>query len=151
MSHSGYDWMGILELAQSVDFLRSWQIGIATTMATYAIGGWKKIPSAKQAAQAVKIVADAEKNGVACKRLGLVARMPGLRTWRSREGDMDQTSARYPQIPRPGAIEDTQAPEETRAPAAPESPSHETASTVPPTPMTPTPPARPASAVPRRR
>jgi hypothetical protein len=63
MSHSGNDWMGILELAQRVDFLRVWQMGIATTMATYAIGGWKKIPSAKQAAQAVKIVADAEKNG----------------------------------------------------------------------------------------
>ena len=36
--------------------LAFWQTGIANTLAGYAAGGWKKMPSPRQANQAVKIL-----------------------------------------------------------------------------------------------
>ena len=44
--------------------LASWQLGIATTLASYAAMSWSKVPSAKQAKQGVRIIAAAEGDGV---------------------------------------------------------------------------------------
>jgi AIPR protein/Abortive infection phage resistance protein N-terminal domain len=57
------DWVYISGRGARSGSLQPWQCGIATTLASYAAGGWTKIPSHKQANQGVKILAQAEREG----------------------------------------------------------------------------------------
>ena len=50
------EWRKLSDWGQESGQLKEWQYGIALTLSGYAAGGWKKIPSAKQARQAVKIL-----------------------------------------------------------------------------------------------
>jgi hypothetical protein len=58
------EWIEISGWGSQTGNLKDWQIGIATTLASYAAGGWSKVPSRKQAVHAVEIlrVARAERN-----------------------------------------------------------------------------------------
>jgi hypothetical protein len=53
-------WIRIAGWGAQTGMLREWQAGIATTLAGYAAGGWAKVPSKKQALQAVEILRIAE-------------------------------------------------------------------------------------------
>lgn len=57
------DWVHISGWGARSGALQPWQCGIATTLGSYAAGGWIKIPSHKQANQGVKIIATAEREG----------------------------------------------------------------------------------------
>lgn len=50
------EWRKISDWGQESGELKAWQFGIALTLSGYAAGGWRKIPSAKQARQGVKIL-----------------------------------------------------------------------------------------------
>ena len=50
------DWLNICRWGQRTGLLSDWQWGIANTLSGYAAGGWQKVPSAKQAFQAAKII-----------------------------------------------------------------------------------------------
>lgn len=50
------DWRAISDWGQETGNLQPWQHGIALTLSGYAAGGWKKVPSVKQARQAVKML-----------------------------------------------------------------------------------------------
>lgn len=54
------DWVHLSGWGSRTDHLAPWQIGIATTLATYAATRWSKVPSKKQAKQAVEILRVAE-------------------------------------------------------------------------------------------
>lgn len=62
MQRSADDWIYLCKWGAQSNHLKGWQIGIAGTLATYAATGWTDVPSAKQAAQAVKMLAVAEEN-----------------------------------------------------------------------------------------
>lgn len=49
-------WREISDWGQESGELKPWQHGIALTLSGYAAGGWKKVPSVKQARQAVKML-----------------------------------------------------------------------------------------------
>jgi hypothetical protein len=57
------DWVHLCGWGSKTRCLEYWQIGIATTLATYAATGWSTVPSKKQANQGVEIlrIADAER------------------------------------------------------------------------------------------
>jgi len=50
------EWIEIAGWGSQTGHLKDWQIGIATTLASYAAGGWSKVPSRKQALHAVGIL-----------------------------------------------------------------------------------------------
>ena len=54
-------WVHLTRWGSKTEHLASWQIGIATTLATYAAMNWTKVPSAKQAKQAVAMLDLAKK------------------------------------------------------------------------------------------
>lgn len=56
MQHGASDWIQLVEWGARTGELKGWQIGIATTLATYAAKGWADVPSPKQAKQAVKML-----------------------------------------------------------------------------------------------
>jgi hypothetical protein len=66
MQVSPEHWIGISGWGARSNKLKAWQIGIATTLAGYAATGWVKVPSKKQALQAVEIlrIADEEADEV---------------------------------------------------------------------------------------
>ena len=64
MQISAEQWVYISGWGARTGALKSWQCGIATTLASYSAGGWAKIPSQKQANQGVKILEEAAQNGV---------------------------------------------------------------------------------------
>jgi hypothetical protein len=55
-------WLHLVKWGADTGELEGWQIGIAGTLATYAVNGWIEVPSAKQAAQAVRILEIADHN-----------------------------------------------------------------------------------------
>ena len=56
------DWVHLTGWGARTSLLEPWQIGIATTLATYAAIGWTKVPSKKQAKQGVTMLAVAEEH-----------------------------------------------------------------------------------------
>lgn len=60
MQMSAEHWIHLTGWGSKGGHLAPWQIGIATTLATYAAMGWTKVPSAKQAKQAVAMLALAD-------------------------------------------------------------------------------------------
>lgn len=57
------EWVHISGWGARTGALASWQVGIATTLATYAASGWLKVPSRKQANQGVEILKIATDRG----------------------------------------------------------------------------------------
>jgi len=62
MQRSADDWIHLCKWGAQTELLKAWQIGIAGTLATYAARGWMDVPSAKQAAQGVKMLEIADEN-----------------------------------------------------------------------------------------
>jgi hypothetical protein len=62
MQVTAEEWIHLCSWGSRSDQLKSWQIGIATTLATYAATRWTRVPSRKQAQQGIEIlrIADAE-------------------------------------------------------------------------------------------
>ena len=56
-------WLHLIGWGSRSQELRSWQIGIATTLAGYAATSWTKVPSHKQAKQGKEILRVAERHG----------------------------------------------------------------------------------------
>lgn len=56
-------WFHLSEWGRKKKKLADWQCGIALSLAGYAQGDWEKVPSAKQARQAVRILRIAEEEG----------------------------------------------------------------------------------------
>lgn len=56
MNITATEWLKIHGWGESTGKLARWQSGIALTLSGYAVGGWSKVPSVKQARQAVKIL-----------------------------------------------------------------------------------------------
>ncbi|HEX4286565.1 MAG TPA: AIPR family protein, partial [Terracidiphilus sp.] len=56
MQVSAEAWFQVSDWGRKTGNLKAWQSGIAHTLSGYASGGWEKVPSAKQANQAVKIL-----------------------------------------------------------------------------------------------
>jgi hypothetical protein len=50
------EWIHIYGWGARTGHLEAWQLGITTTLAAYAAAGWNRVPSAKQAAQGVRII-----------------------------------------------------------------------------------------------
>jgi hypothetical protein len=63
MQISAEEWVHISGWGARSGNLQPWQCGIATTLASYAAGGWARIPSDKQANHGVKILAQADREG----------------------------------------------------------------------------------------
>jgi len=63
MQRTADDWIYLCKWGAQTGHLVGWQIGIAGTLATYAAKGWVDVPSAKQAAQAAKMLGVAESEG----------------------------------------------------------------------------------------
>lgn len=57
-------WWKITKWGQENGELSDFQCSLATTMAGYALGGWVKVPSVKQAKHAAKIVFDLQERGI---------------------------------------------------------------------------------------
>lgn len=64
MGMDGDTWWKITKWGQEKGELSDFQCSLATTMAGYALGGWVKVPSVKQAKHAAKIVLDLEEQGI---------------------------------------------------------------------------------------
>jgi hypothetical protein len=63
MQVSAEEWIRISGWGARSNQLQVWQVGIATTLAGYAATGWAKVPSKKQANQAVEMLRVAETAG----------------------------------------------------------------------------------------
>jgi len=63
MQRSADDWIHLCKWGAQTNLLKPWQIGIAGTLATYSARGWMDVPSAKQAAQGIKMLEIADENG----------------------------------------------------------------------------------------
>jgi hypothetical protein len=63
MQISAGEWIHICGWGARSDALQPWQVGIATTLASYAAVGWTTVPSRKQALQAVEILRIADEGG----------------------------------------------------------------------------------------
>jgi hypothetical protein len=61
---SAETWFKIAAWGRKKKKLKDWQCSIAMTLAGYAQGGWTKVPSSKQANQAVRILRAAESEGL---------------------------------------------------------------------------------------
>lgn len=59
---SPQEWIGISQWGNETGKLKSWQIGIASTLSGYAAAGWEHPPSIKQARHGVKIIKLAEED-----------------------------------------------------------------------------------------
>ena len=57
------EWLHLIRWGSRSQELRSWQTGIATTLAGYAATSWTRVPSKKQAKQATEILRVAEEHG----------------------------------------------------------------------------------------
>lgn len=57
MALNAEQWMKIVAWGNSSGELKSWQMGIATTLASYAAQGWNRAPSQKQAKHGAAIIA----------------------------------------------------------------------------------------------
>jgi hypothetical protein len=64
MGLDGDTWWKITKWGQEKGELSDFQCSLATTMASYALGGWVKVPSVKQAKHSAKIVFDLEEQGI---------------------------------------------------------------------------------------
>ena len=64
MQVSSDHWLQTVKWGNKSGELKSWELGIATTMASYAAMDWAKVPSAKQAKHGVRIIATSEDHGV---------------------------------------------------------------------------------------
>ena len=53
-------WLHVVKWGTSSGKLKTWELGIATTLASYAAMEWTKVPSAKQAKHGVRMLAEAE-------------------------------------------------------------------------------------------
>jgi hypothetical protein len=62
MQVTAEEWVHISGWGSKTGCLQSWQIGIATTLATYAATDWVRVPSKKQALQGVAILKIADGN-----------------------------------------------------------------------------------------
>ncbi|CAN5858185.1 AIPR family protein [soil metagenome] len=60
MQVSAEEWIHLVGWGSRTSELKSWQIGIASTLATYAATGWSRVPSKKQARQGAAMLAVAE-------------------------------------------------------------------------------------------
>lgn len=56
------DWVSLTGWGSRTGLLEHWQIGIATTLATYSAANWTKVPSKKQAMQGVAMLMVAEEH-----------------------------------------------------------------------------------------
>lgn len=63
MGLDGDSWWKITKWGQEKERLSDFQCSLATTMAGYALGGWVKVPSVKQAKHAAKIVLSLQEGG----------------------------------------------------------------------------------------
>ena len=63
MQVSADEWIHICGWGARTGNLEKWQIGIATTLAAYAATAWNNVPSKRQAAQGVRIIAAADDEG----------------------------------------------------------------------------------------
>jgi len=63
MQVSAEEWVSISGWGTRNSTLKPWQCGIATTLASYAAGGWSRVPSEKQANHGVKILVQADRDG----------------------------------------------------------------------------------------
>ena len=63
MQVSAEEWVSISGWGTRNSTLKPWQCGIATTLASYAAGGWARVPSEKQANHGVKILVQADRDG----------------------------------------------------------------------------------------
>lgn len=63
MQISAEEWVLISGWGARTNNLQPWQCGIATTLASYAAGGWARVPSDKQAKHGVKILTQADREG----------------------------------------------------------------------------------------
>ncbi|CAA9325699.1 MAG: FIG01232333: hypothetical protein [uncultured Gemmatimonadetes bacterium] len=57
------EWLHLCAWGAQTQELKEWQTGIAGTLATYAAAGWVKVPSKKQAFQAIEILRIADQCG----------------------------------------------------------------------------------------
>jgi hypothetical protein len=64
MNLSAEAWFGLHLWGRRSGHLADWQAGIAHTLSSYAGGGWQKVPTARQALHAVRILELARKHGV---------------------------------------------------------------------------------------
>lgn len=60
---SAQDWIAISEWGNATGELKSWQIGIAGTLGTYAAQDWSRSPSVKQARRGAEIIKHAKEEG----------------------------------------------------------------------------------------
>jgi hypothetical protein len=63
MQPTAKEWLRLCTWGAETGKLEPWQVGISGTLATYAAKGWVDVPSAKQAAQAVKMLQIAADEG----------------------------------------------------------------------------------------
>jgi hypothetical protein len=63
MKLSAEQWFALHQWGRESGRLKDWQSGIAHTLSGYASGGWRRIPSAKQARQATRILEIARQEG----------------------------------------------------------------------------------------
>ena len=63
MQVTAEEWIHLCGWGARAGTMKQWQIGIATTLASYAAGGWLNVPSRKQALQAIEILRIAEDSG----------------------------------------------------------------------------------------
>jgi hypothetical protein len=63
MQVSAQEWIHICEWGAQSEMLAHWQIGIATTLASYAATGWNRVPSQRQARFGVEIIRIADSEG----------------------------------------------------------------------------------------
>lgn len=64
MGLDGDTWWKITKWGQEKDELSDFQCSLASTMASYALGGWVKVPSVKQAKHAARIVLNFQEKGI---------------------------------------------------------------------------------------
>ncbi|MEA2601079.1 MAG: hypothetical protein QOF89_2071 [Acidobacteriota bacterium] len=63
MKLSAEQWFALHRWGRQNGSLAEWQVGIAHTLSSYASGGWQRVPSVKQARQAVRILETAREHG----------------------------------------------------------------------------------------
>ncbi|MGH2509610.1 MAG: AIPR family protein, partial [Ktedonobacteraceae bacterium] len=64
MEYNQTQWLAIISWGQGSGQMKTWQMGIATTLASYAAQGWAKLPSPKQAKHGVVMIDAARMAGV---------------------------------------------------------------------------------------
>ena len=62
MSITSEQWHQIAKWGQETGNLKEWECGISVSLSGYALAGWDKVPSAKQALRGVEILRQAEGN-----------------------------------------------------------------------------------------